>query len=57
MEGFLREIEHFIREEKGATAVEYAIIAAAIAAVIVAIVWTIGGKTSENFKSVNEKIK
>ena len=38
--------------EKGATAVEYAIMAALIAAVIIAVVTTLGQKTQDLFESV-----
>lgn len=41
------------RGERGATAVEYAILASLIAAVIIAVVSAIGSKTSNEFQSVN----
>jgi pilus assembly protein Flp/PilA len=40
----------------GATAIEYALIAAGIATVIVAIVFTLGGTTSGMYSTVNTKI-
>ena len=49
----MKKIWKFIKDEQGATAVEYAIIAAAIAGVIVAVVTVVGQKTDNNFKSVN----
>ena len=42
----------FIKEDSGATAVEYAIMAAAIAAVILGIVIVIGRKTIDPFTKV-----
>ena len=40
------------KKEKGATAVEYGIMVALIAAVIVAIVATLGGQVAEGFQRV-----
>ncbi len=39
--------------QKGATAVEYGIMVALIAAVILVVVRVVGGKTSNSFESVN----
>jgi pilus assembly protein Flp/PilA len=39
--------------ESGATAVEYGIMVALIAAVIIAVVKVVGGKTSNAFQTVN----
>lgn len=44
----------FIRDESGATAVEYSILAVAIAAVIVAIVYAVGVKTESAFSGLND---
>jgi pilus assembly protein Flp/PilA len=44
-----------MRTERGATAVEYAIMLAFIAAIIVAIVTALGEKTSNAFQSVNSQ--
>ncbi len=41
------------REERGATAVEYGMIVALIAAVIVGVVATLGGKINTAFTKVN----
>lgn len=43
----------FFRDEEGATAVEYGIMVAAIAAVIVLVVYAIGTKTNTAFSTVN----
>jgi pilus assembly protein Flp/PilA len=41
------------RTDRGATAVEYGIMVALIAAVIIAVVRVVGGKTSNSFESLN----
>jgi pilus assembly protein Flp/PilA len=45
----LNALNNFWCEEEGATAVEYGIMVAAIAAVIITIVISIGGKTNTAF--------
>lgn len=42
------------QDEKGATAVEYGLLVALIAAVIVAVVATLGGKVSGGFSSITD---
>ena len=46
-------ISKFIKEDSGATAVEYGIMVAAIAAVIIAVVVVVGGKVNNAFQVVN----
>ncbi len=46
-------ITRFIKDESGATAIEYGLIAAGIAAVIVATVNTLGGKVNTAFSNVS----
>lgn len=43
-------------EERGATAVEYGLIVALIAAIIIGIVGTLGGQVSENFQKVSNNL-
>ena len=43
----------FLRDEEGATAVEYGIMVAMIAAVIIATVYIVGQKTKNGFENVN----
>ena len=43
----------FLRDEEGATAVEYGIMVAAIAAVIIAVVIAVGTKTNGAFTKVD----
>lgn len=56
MTSILTKIKNFLVEEDGATAVEYGIMVAAIAAVIVAIVFTIGGQVNTAFQTVSDAI-
>lgn len=48
----MKKLMKFLKDEKGATAVEYAIMASLIAAVIVAIVATLGQQVSALFQLV-----
>ena len=50
----LNQLKKFFRDEEGATAVEYGIIVAAIAAVIVVMVSTLGGQVEGGFKKVSD---
>lgn len=52
----LRTITNFVRDEEGATAVEYGLMAALIAAVIVGIVTTLGQTLSGVFNDINTQI-
>ena len=52
----LRAITTFIRDEEGASAVEYGLLAALIAAVIVAAVTTLGTTLSNTFQTISTKI-
>ncbi len=49
----LKQVKRFIEAEEGATAIEYGIMIAAIAAVIVALVYAIGVKANTAFNTVN----
>jgi pilus assembly protein Flp/PilA len=51
--GDLRRRAH---EERGASAVEYGLLVALIAAVIVAVVRVVGSKTSNSFSSINANL-
>lgn len=46
----------YVVAQSGATAIEYAMIAAAIALGIVAIVFTIGGSTQQSFTDINAQL-
>lgn len=47
---------NFFKEEEGATAVEYGIMVAAIAAVIITVVILIGGETNNAFQKVADEM-
>jgi pilus assembly protein Flp/PilA len=46
----------FIKDESGATAIEYGLIAALIAVAIIGTVSTLGGKLSNTFTKVSNKL-
>jgi pilus assembly protein Flp/PilA len=47
----------FLRDESGATAIEYGLIAAGISVAIIAVVNTLGGKLNNAFTNVSDKIQ
>ncbi len=47
----------FVRDESGATAIEYGLIAGLIAVVIVAAVTTVGTKLTNSFNKVGNSLK
>jgi pilus assembly protein Flp/PilA len=49
-------LARLIKDEQGATAVEYGMMVALIAAVIVAVVKTVGTKTNDAFQTVNSAL-
>jgi len=49
-------ISRFLRNESGATAIEYGLIAAGISVVIIAAVNTLGGTLNTTFTDVNTKM-
>ena len=49
----LKNLVKLFKDEEGATAVEYGLIVAAIAAVIIVVVMAIGQKTNTAFQTVN----
>jgi pilus assembly protein Flp/PilA len=52
----MEKLIRFFKDEEGATAVEYGLIVALIAAVIVAIVATLGGQIKKAFEDVSGAI-
>ncbi|MGB8857194.1 MAG: Flp family type IVb pilin, partial [Burkholderiales bacterium] len=52
----MKAIMNFIREEEGAAAVEYGLLVALIAAVIVLAVTSLGKQVCEGFKYVSGKL-
>ncbi len=52
----MRNIACFIRDESGATAIEYGLIAAGIAVAIITVVGTLGSKLSDTFTKVQNAL-
>lgn len=50
-------ISRFLKDESGATAIEYGLIAAGIAVVIIAAVNTVGSNLSSTLKEVSDSLK
>jgi pilus assembly protein Flp/PilA len=53
----IKKLMDFFRDEEGATAVEYGIMVAAIAAVIITVVIAIGSKTNNAFNNVSTNME
>jgi len=53
---FSKRMLSYVVAQSGATAIEYAMIAAAVALGIVAIVFTIGGSTQQSFTDINAQL-
>ena len=53
----MKRLIGFFRDEEGATAVEYGLMVAAIAAVIVAVVFLIGTEINDAFKAVLDELQ
>jgi pilus assembly protein Flp/PilA len=53
----MQHISNFIRNESGATAIEYALIASLIAVAIITAVSTVGTKVSTVFSEVGNSLK
>ncbi|MDI1346059.1 MAG: Flp family type IVb pilin [Pseudolabrys sp.] len=53
----MRKIHEFLKNESGATAIEYGLIAAGISVVIIAIVNTLGTQINTNFTSISTQLK
>jgi pilus assembly protein Flp/PilA len=50
-------LKAFLRDESGATAIEYGLIAAGIAVAIIATVSTLGTNLNTTFKNVSDNLK
>jgi pilus assembly protein Flp/PilA len=53
----MTNLVRFIRDEQGATAIEYGLIAAGISVVIIGIVNGIGSKLASTFSSIESQLK
>lgn len=52
----MTSVARFLKCESGATAIEYGLIAAGIAVVIIGAVQTLGGKLNTTFQDINTKL-
>ncbi|WP_292230536.1 Flp family type IVb pilin [Brevundimonas sp.] len=50
-------VSRFVKDESGATAIEYGLIAALIAVVIIGAVTALGGQLKATFKSITDGIE
>ncbi len=57
MKFLAKHIKDFAADEQGATAVEYGMLVAAIAAVIVVVVFALGLKINTAFQAINAQMK
>ena len=48
----MRSLRNFVRDDSGATAIEYALIASGVAATIAAVVMTMGTSVQDMYQSV-----
>ena len=53
----MKNLVRFAKDESGATAIEYGLIAALIAVGIIAAATTLGSKTSSTFQKVSDQMK
>ena len=56
VENWWADVRRHAREDRGATAVEYGLLVALIAAIIVVVVSVLGKKVSNAFESVNAQL-
>lgn len=57
MSYFVEKIRNFVREEEGATAIEYGLLAALIAVMIIGGAQAIGGSLKDAFNAVADALK
>jgi pilus assembly protein Flp/PilA len=53
----LKTLKRFLRDENGATAIEYGLIAAGISVAIIATVKGVGTKVNTTFSSISSQLK
>ena len=49
-------VKRFVKDESGATAIEYGLIAAGISVAIIAVVNTLGGQLQGQFQSISDQL-
>lgn len=52
----MKNIARFLKDESGATAIEYGLIAACISVAIIAVVQGVGSKLTNTFQAVQDKL-
>ena len=52
----IQKLTNFFKDEEGASAVEYGILVAAVAAVIIVVMLAIGGKVQNGMEAVNSNM-
>jgi pilus assembly protein Flp/PilA len=52
----MKNIARFLKDESGATAIEYGLIAACISVAIIAVVQGVGTKLTNTFQAVQDKL-
>lgn len=57
MKNFISSVAGFIREEEGASAVEYGVLVALIAVAVIAVVYLVGQQLNTAFQSVVDCLK
>ena len=57
MNTFIAQVKRFVRDEEGAAAVEYGLLVALIAAIIVAVVAKLGTQIKAGFQTVCDTLK
>ena len=55
--GMMRKLQAFMRDESGATAIEYGLIAAGISVAIITVVKGLGTKLDTTFSSISSQLK
>ena len=53
----MKKFREFLKNESGATAIEYGLIAAGISVVIIAIINTLGTQINTNFSTISTQLK
>jgi pilus assembly protein Flp/PilA len=57
MKALWKTMQNFLRDEEGVTAIEYALIAALIAVVIIAAVTLVGEEVSQTFTTIGNTLQ
>ena len=55
--GMMRKLQAFLKDESGATAIEYGLIAAGISVAIITVVKGLGSKLDTTFSSISTQLK